>query len=393
LVYEKKFCFFHPTFLFNHPMEELELLRKKLAESQQMLQLILDTIPMSIFWKDRNSVYLGCNRVFAIDAGLEYPAQIMGKTDYDLAWSRDQSDFFRHTDMHVMTNRTPQYHIIQHQRSADGRYYWVDTNKLPLINVEGIVTGVLGIEDKLRLSQEPFDFDTETVQVGTWMWHSDTNELDLDDNLLDILGITTQKHRYYLEDWLQMVEPQYRTWVQQAMQEHFSGLSSSYEQRYTILTPTGQKRWILVRGNRIYDTNDEVEQISGTVANITALQQAEERFAQSERTQANLAEVLRETAELLAYSMRNQNAHLMAPVPTMTSFLLESTSPRPLFKLTNREHEILRYLVQGQSNAQMAAYLNISLFTVKNHVSSLLTKLGTKSRAEAVSLALREKIV
>jgi len=57
------------------------------CESQQMLQLVMDNIPQFIFWKDGNSVYLGCNRNFAQVAGVGSPENIVGKT-YDLPWKK-----------------------------------------------------------------------------------------------------------------------------------------------------------------------------------------------------------------------------------------------------------------------------------------------------------------
>ncbi len=57
--------------------------------------------------------------------------------------------------------------------------------------------------------------------------------------------------------------------------------------------------------------------------------------------------------------------------------------------LTSREQEVLELLSQGQSNKMIARRLQISEHTVKFHVSSLYTKLGTSNRAEAVSRAAR----
>ena len=69
----------------------VEITERKQAEeelyrSRQMLQSILDNIPQRVFWKDRNSLYLGCNRAFASD-GVASPAEIVGKTDLDLGWN------------------------------------------------------------------------------------------------------------------------------------------------------------------------------------------------------------------------------------------------------------------------------------------------------------------
>ena len=61
---------------------------------------------------------------------------------------------------------------------------------------------------------------------------------------------------------------------------------------------------------------------------------------------------------------------------------------RDLGVLTRREQEVLRLVAQGQSNAEIAARLFISTKTAGNHVSSILTKLGLRSRTEAAAFAL-----
>ena len=63
------------------------------------------------------------------------------------------------------------------------------------------------------------------------------------------------------------------------------------------------------------------------------------------------------------------------------------------YSLTPREVEILRVLVEGWSTQEIADRLYISIATVRNHVQSILQKLDVHSRMEAVSLALRERLV
>ena len=61
--------------------------------------------------------------------------------------------------------------------------------------------------------------------------------------------------------------------------------------------------------------------------------------------------------------------------------------------LTSREREILDLMAEGASNRVIAAHLAISRHTVKFHVASILAKLGTRSRTEAVAVALRRGLV
>lgn len=72
---------------------------------------------------------------------------------------------------------------------------------------------------------------------------------------------------------------------------------------------------------------------------------------------------------------------------------IESVKPVNDFKLTNREKEILSLISKGMSNKDIANKLIISLYTVKNHVKSIIQKLAVEDRTQAVILALTEKIV
>jgi NarL family two-component system response regulator LiaR len=62
-------------------------------------------------------------------------------------------------------------------------------------------------------------------------------------------------------------------------------------------------------------------------------------------------------------------------------------------ELTEREREVLRLLTQGLSNKKIAARIEISEFTVRNHVSQIIAKLGVANRSEAAVLAVQRGLV
>ncbi len=112
-------------------------------ESESFLQLVIDSIPGVIWWKDKDSKYLGSSRNNALRAGLKETREIIGKSDHDLPW-KDQADFFVECDRRVMETNTPEYHIIERIELADGRKAWLDTNKVPLHDAEGNCVGKVG---------------------------------------------------------------------------------------------------------------------------------------------------------------------------------------------------------------------------------------------------------
>ena len=61
--------------------------------------------------------------------------------------------------------------------------------------------------------------------------------------------------------------------------------------------------------------------------------------------------------------------------------------------LTLREREVLEMMMEGLSNKEIAAYLNISAHTVKFHISSILGKLGASTRTEAAAIGLRRGLI
>ena len=93
------------------------------------------------------------------------------------------------------------------------------------------------------------------------------------------------------------------------------------------------------------------------------------------------------SAESLAEAIRLARAGISSLSPEASGALAGRPEPAP--ELTPREREILRLLIDGDTNAEIAARLGLSLYTVKNHVRNLLGKLGVSSRTEAVSLALQ----
>ncbi|GAX59986.1 signal transduction histidine kinase [Candidatus Scalindua japonica] len=125
-----------------------------LCESQKMLGIVMDNIPQSIYWKDTKSVYMGCNKNFAKKAGKESVEEVIGKTDYDLAWKKEESDFFHKCDRRVMDTKKPEYHIVKRRQQADGKQAWFDTNKIPLCDFMGNVIGILGTSEDITERQE-----------------------------------------------------------------------------------------------------------------------------------------------------------------------------------------------------------------------------------------------
>jgi PAS domain S-box-containing protein len=137
-------------------INDQKLAEQALVESKQMIESILNTIPVPVFWKDYKGFFLGCNKPFAFDAGLSSPSELIGKDDYEMGWL-EQADLYRQDDQQVIQTGIPKIGYEEPQTSADGTRRILRTSKVPLRNSKGEIIGILGTyEDitKIKESEE-----------------------------------------------------------------------------------------------------------------------------------------------------------------------------------------------------------------------------------------------
>jgi PAS domain S-box-containing protein len=119
-------------------------IEQRLAQERAILQYVVDNIPYLIFWKDRQSRYLGCNKNFAALDGRADPSQMVGKTDYDTVW-KAYADEYREGDRATMDRGEPILDKEERTPGPDGQERVILTSKVPLRNDPGDVIGLLGI--------------------------------------------------------------------------------------------------------------------------------------------------------------------------------------------------------------------------------------------------------
>jgi PAS domain S-box-containing protein len=131
--------------LMTRVVTKLGVDRKHAYENQTRHTIILNTIPQAVFWKDREGRYLGCNAAFAQMVAIAKPDDIIGKTDFELPWPREEAEAYRAADQAVMSANRPRLHIEEPLQQADGLRITIDTCKIPLTDVSNAVCGIVGI--------------------------------------------------------------------------------------------------------------------------------------------------------------------------------------------------------------------------------------------------------
>jgi PAS domain S-box-containing protein len=133
--------------------EEFKI-REELQESRNMVQNILNSIPLAIFWKDKNDNYLGCNRKFAQITGAADTGEITGKRNEQIVQDENLARLLGTNDSEVIKTGEPIFDIKASFTDSKGAPVWINMTKLPLLDLSGGVTGTIGVYEDITQKRD-----------------------------------------------------------------------------------------------------------------------------------------------------------------------------------------------------------------------------------------------
>jgi PAS domain S-box-containing protein len=286
----------------SHNITDRRQAEEAVRERESMLSLVINAVPQAVFWKDLNSVYLGCNQNYARALGLESPEAIMGKTEYDLPWKPEETEFYQAEDREVMETRQVKYHQIQTRQMADGRQIWVDGTKLPLLANDGTVMGLLGVYDDIterrkmeeELREREASYRTLAQNLPGLVYRHYLGENGTTEIFNDILQTMTgysplEISRRGGRCLNQLVLPEDKPKVKDAVKEAIAK-NQVFECEYRFRHKDGSLRYFAERGKPIRGEDGEVSHIDGVVWDITESKKMEAAVQESERRFRGLVE-------------------------------------------------------------------------------------------------------
>jgi PAS domain S-box-containing protein len=275
--------------------------------SSPMFQSVLDTIPQCVFWKNAESVFMGCNARFARDAGFDDPSKVVGLTDYDMTW-KATADRYRADDLAVMESGVAKIDYEEQHPHRDGSGGWARTSKFPLRARDGKVIGVLCIfEDVTELKRaEAMDHGfSEAVlsseamfmlaldSIPQRVFWKDTRSVFVGCNVpfahdagfgdpSELVGLTD------LDMPWQPTADLYRADDQEVMRTGIPKINFEEPQ----LRSDGRQGWLRTSKIPVRDADGLVTGLLGTYEDITDQKRAEEALRQSEERYRNITETI-----------------------------------------------------------------------------------------------------
>ncbi|MEO1299748.1 MAG: PAS domain S-box protein, partial [Cyanobacteria bacterium J06636_16] len=277
-----------------------------LLESQQFIQTVLDTIPLPVFWKDRHSVFLGCNQRLANFVGVQSAAELVGKTDFEVAATRDNAHHYRADDRDVIESGQAKLGIEETIFAAEEDQRWIVTHKAPLRNANGEVIGIVGtfqditdrrrFENALLESQHFIQTVLDTVPLPVFWKDRNSVILGCNQQLVKTLGLQsadeiigrddfacsnseTDAHAYHQDDQWVMASGEPKLDIEE-----------------TLTLQTGEQRWLETHKAPLRNWTGEIVGVVGIFQDVTHRKQAE---AELEASRAYYKSIIADQTELI----------------------------------------------------------------------------------------------
>ena len=294
---------------------------KSLQESQQFIQTVIDTVPLPLFWKDRSSVFLGCNQQFVRILGAPSSKEVVGKTDFDLLPTEEEASAFQADDRGVMESGQAKLGIEEMLTFANGEQRWLETHKAPLRDWSGNVIGMVGtfqdvtdrkqaelelqknterlvfalksgakeFEMQLQQTTDRLSLALNSGAIGYWEWDIQQNILVWDDRMYELYGYLKENYSHLpYEIWANAVHPDDRDLTETLLQQAVLG-KTEYDCEFRIIHPDHSIHFIKAYGTLNRDASGNPLSIIGINFDITDRKQAEQIILQ----QANRETLLR----------------------------------------------------------------------------------------------------
>ena len=256
-------------------ISELKQAYQMLEHKQYENEMIINTMPAMVFYKDANNKIVRLNQHAAESMGGRIE-DFEGKQTEDLF--PEMAEKYLQDDLEVINSGQPKLGIVEEYMPLDGQLRWVRTDKVPQYDEHGNAIGVLAmaldvtateqLRDQLEESDQRFNMALSAAGVGIWDLNLETGKAIWNEQLHTVFGIPPGTFGGSFEAFIEMVHPDDRDRMKKASQRSIEW-DDPYYQEFRILHPDSQYRFLASRGNVYRDEEGRAIRMAGACWDIT----------------------------------------------------------------------------------------------------------------------------
>lgn len=243
----------------HHNITERKTLEQAITESRNLFRTVIDTLPVRIFWKDRNCRILGCNMALAHDVNASSPKELIGKDVSQTIWAK-YADIFHADDRAVMESGIAKLSYDEFVETEEGKAFWRRTSKVPFKNQAGEIIGLIGIyedvTERKRMEQQLQDSEHKLATVfdildaGVAITNEQGDMIDCNNRIASLLRLSKQEvlQRGYSGIVTQVIRPDFTPMPREeyASVRALESNTTVSHVELGFIKPDGEIAWLLV---------------------------------------------------------------------------------------------------------------------------------------------------
>lgn len=298
----------------------------EIDKKEKELQLVLDSVPTLIWYKDTHNRFLNVNKKTAEAFGIN-PEEIEGKTSFEIF--PEDSERFYDDDLEVIKTGKPKFDIIQRVSAPNGEIIWVQTDKIPNRNAKGEITGLLEfariITDHIKMEEEirQKSYEQEvllnTIPATVFFKDKNLNYIAVNKAFADFTGIPLEDipgksdFELFSQD------------LAEAYQRDDSEVLETGQPKHNIIEKSvskdGKTLWFATYKSPYFDSNGDIKGIVGISIDVTDRKLVEEELMDKIEENTRLLEEVMEYDKLKTIFFSNISHEFKTPLNVLLSTL------------------------------------------------------------------------
>ena len=255
-----------------------------LQQESNLLLNLMNNIPDTIYFKDKQSRFLRINAAQKKMLGLEDENDAIGKTDFEF-FTKTHASAALIDEQNIIRTGKPLIGKLEHVRTSEGNFRWLSATKVPLVSLDGSITGIVGIsrdvtdlkllEEEIRESEEKYRFLFEHSPIGFFIYDTGLHITQCNQRFAEILQSSFDK--LIGLDMKRLKDKKILPPIEKAVH----GENGSYEGWYQATTSSASI-YATIKTTPLYDTNNKIIGGMGLVEDITESKKNELEIRKSE---------------------------------------------------------------------------------------------------------------
>ena len=221
--------------------------QETLHNERTLFRTIIDLIPDAVYVKDTEGRKLLANPTEVLLAGKNSEEDIIGRTDFNL-YPSQEAIRAKEEDEYVVRTGKPILDVDGTLIDKEGIHHWLLVSKVPLRDIRGNVTGIVGIthditerkktENELKQISTRLALATRAGGVGVWDYDITANILFWDDQMLALYGAAKDDFKGVYETWLEHLHPDDKAMADMEIELAIRG-EKEFNTEFRVLWPDG----------------------------------------------------------------------------------------------------------------------------------------------------------